>query len=194
MRTTPLLFIATSLALAGGVSAQTAPSDGGASPVDASAPAPPGARERFAGATFVYAGDASERAAIESAIEYGIDDFNFITRPIARGRLRDTTRPYPSLRFSFENGRIEVAAPGYHTFSTPGDGTAAAWVNLEGDTTSLTQRIASANRILQAISTDQGGRNNVFILSPDNRALTVRPTVHSPRLTHSIVFTLTYRR
>ncbi len=193
MRTTPLL-VAMSLALGSVASAQNAPGDGGAPPVDASAPSPPGARERFAGATFVYAGDASERAAIDSAVEYGIEDFNFITRPIARGRLRDTTRPYASLRFSFENGRIEVAAPGYHTFSTPDDGTAASWVNLEGDTTSLTQRIAAPNRIVQAISTDQGGRNNVLILSPDNRTLTVRSTVHSPRLTHSIVFTLTYRR
>lgn len=193
MRTTPLLLVA--LTLGSAASAQTAPSDGGvATPADASAPAPPGARERFVGATFVYAGDASETAAIESAVEYGIEDFNFITRPIARGRLRATTRPYPSLRVSFVDGRIEVAAPGYHTFSSPDDGTAAAWVNLEGDTTSLQQRIAASNRITQAISTSQGGRNNVLILSPDNRTLTVRSTVHSPRLTHSIVFSLTYRR
>ena len=176
------------LALAAPAVAQTPPA---APPAAQPAPAPD-PRARLAG-TYSYAGGARERQALEQAIERTIADMNFITKPIARGRLRDKNPVHPTITIQFPAGLIDVRMAGRSPLRSPDNGSPAPGQGLSNEAIRVTQRIQGAT-LVTATTSDEGGRRIEFTPAPDGRSLVVRVTVTSPRLPMPLRYQLTYRR
>lgn len=129
---------------------------------------------------------------IGAAIERGIDDMSFVTRPIARRRLRSTNQPYGTIRLTAGDGRVSTAYDGRDPIVSPADGSPAAW-SRDGEALTVHTRL-SDGVLTQTFTAEDGVRENAFTLSPDRSRLTLRVTVRSPRLTEPIVYALTYER
>jgi hypothetical protein len=149
----------------------------------------PDERARFS-ASFFFTGSSTEEAARRAAIDRGIDSLFFAIRGIARSRLSDGTKIDEWVAFSFDAEKIRVQVPSSAHVS-PANG---AQVEIGGgDSTKLSQWL-EPGKLTQVFTADEGWRRNVWTLSPDGRRLSLTVTVASPKLTRSVVYTLTYLR
>jgi hypothetical protein len=147
-------------------------------------------RARFA-ASFRYVGSSDEQAARRAAIDRGIETLFFAIRGIARSRLSDGTKIEPWVAFSFDADRIRFRAPSGDAVS-PASG-AAVDHGSGGDRSKLSQRLAPG-KITQTFVAGEGQRTNEWTLSPETGTLSLKVTVSSPKLSHPVVYTLTYAR
>ncbi len=148
-------------------------------------------RARFSGASFRYAGTSEERAARRAAIDRGIDSLFFAIRGIARSRLSEGTKIDPWVAFSIDAQTIRVQAPSADAMS-PSSGALVPWGSAS-DGTKLSQRL-EGGKITQMFIAGEGRRVNEWTLSPDASTLSLKVTVSSSKLSHPVVYTLTYER
>ena len=148
-------------------------------------------RARFSGASFRYAGTEEERAARRAAIDRGIDSLFFAIRGIARSRLSEGTKIDPWVAFSIDAQTIRVQAPSSDAMS-PSSGALVQWGSAS-DGTKLSQRL-EGGKITQMFLAGEGRRVNEWTLSPDASTLSLKVTVSSSKLSHPVVYTLTYTR
>ena len=144
----------------------------------------------FAG-SFRYAGSSTEEAVRRDAIDRGVSSFFFAIRGIARSRLSEGTKIDPWVAFSFPESKIRIRVPSSDAVS-PANG-APVDFGSGGDRSKLSQRI-QAGKITQAFVAPEGQRLNEWTLSADSRTLRLKVTVSSPKLSHLVVYTLTYQR
>jgi hypothetical protein len=168
------------LALAGALAAAilAAPGSGQAPTADA-----------FVG-SWTYADQPSD--VIERAIERGIDDMNFITKPIARRRLRATNNPYSTVEIRHAEGRITTVLEG-RAISSPEDGSTIDWRREDGEMLRVATSIRNGT-LVQSFTAEDGSREAVYSVSPDGRRLTMQVTIRSDRLPAPIVYRLLYDR
>jgi hypothetical protein len=148
-------------------------------------------RPRFRG-SFSFAGGDGERAALQTAIEHAVDGMNFITQPIARGRLRGKNPVYSTLAFDFPTGQVAVTFDGRATIRSRDDGVPGSGTTLTGETVQVLQRF-NQGALVQLLVAGNGTRRNDFSVSADGHTLTMRVTVTSEQLPHPLHYTLTYR-
>lgn len=147
-------------------------------------------RTRFSD-SFRYVGSSTEQAARRAAIDRGIESLFFAIRGIARSRLSDGTKIDPWVAFSFDADKIRVRVPSSDVVS-PANGTPVDH-GKGGDRSKLSQRL-TAGKITQVFAADDGQRMNEWFLAPDSNTLQLRVTVSSPKLSHPVVYVLTYAR
>jgi hypothetical protein len=174
------LVIATALALSAVV------------PGVAVADVPSAAGARLAG-TYAYAGGEQQQKARLAAIEKATDDMFFVTRRVARGRLKDRTAIWANVGFSFDGGMITTTMSKLPTATSPENGAAVAY-RLDGDKLRLSQKVAADGRLVQSFANEDGTRTNTYTLSPDGRTLNIAVTVASSQLPAPVSYTLTYVR
>ena len=148
-------------------------------------------RARFSGASFRYVGSGGEQAARRAAIDRGIDSLFFAIRGIARSRLSEGTKIDPWVAFSIDAATIRVRAPSADAMS-PASGELVDF-GSSSDGTKLSQHL-DGSKITQMFVTGEGSRVNEWSLSPDAAALSLKVTVSSPKLSHPVIYTLTYER
>jgi hypothetical protein len=169
------LLVLSVVVFAGPVSADVAPE-----------PAP-----TFVG-TFRYAGDAREDADRRAAIDRSVQRLFFAFRPIARWRLSEATKVLAWFSVTFAGGQIRAQGAEGLNLASPDDGTVVPFA-FRGEKYRVTQRLRG-NVLVQTMTTDEGGAENEWALSPDGSTLKGKVTITSPHLSLPIVFTLTYRR
>ena len=179
------LALATVLAVASLVPAVSASAD-------EPAESPTSARDRFAG-SYAYAGGDKQLQARDAAIEKATDSMFFVTRGVARSRVKDKTAISPLIGFSFGSGRITGTAAGVTPATSPENGAAVPY-QAGGDTVQLSQKLTADGKIAQSFTASDGNRTNTYVLSPDNKTLNIFITVSSQRLPQPVSFTLTYLR
>lgn len=135
----------------------------------------------------------AESDAIRPAIEQAVAKMNFITRPIARGRLTRTNEPYQRLTIQQANGQVTIITDDRSPIVAPADGNPIKWTREDGEVLDLTTRWVDGT-LEQTFIAEDGQRKNVFALSPDGRTLEMRVTVSSPRLAAPLTYTLRYRK
>lgn len=148
-------------------------------------------RARWSG-TFKFAGSTNEEAARRAAIDKGIETLFFAIKGIARSRLTSGTKIDPWVAFTLDGTRIRVRTPSGTEAVSREDGVATDYVS-DGERTKLSQWIHEG-KVMQAFVADEGRRLNEWTLSPDGTTLSVKVTVSSAKLSHPVVYTLTYRR
>lgn len=129
---------------------------------------------------------------IEAAIDRGIDDMNFVTKPIARRRLRATNDAYATIELRIADGNVTTVLAG-RAIESPADGRAIRWTREDGEG----MQVATALRegtLVQTFEAEDGSRENVYSVSPDGRRLTLQATIRSGRLPQPIVYRLAYDR
>ena len=139
-----------------------------------------------------FVGGETQRQAVHDAIERAVAPMNFIERPIARGRLRDRNRVEDSLAFRFQPGTVSVVLGG-HELQSPDNFAPAPGRAITGEAMQVRQRLVG-DRVVQSLRTGEGERRDEFAVSPDGRRVTMRVTVHSPKLRAPMQYSLDYAR
>lgn len=141
--------------------------------------------------TFVYVAEGSDD--VDQAIRKATSGMNFITRPIARGRLSKTNAPYGSITLSQTPSEVTVVTDGRAPIVTPASGEVIRWTREDGEVLDVNTEWQSGS-LVQTFAAEDGKRVNVYTLGPDGNTLSMRVTITSPRLPEPMVYTLRYRR
>jgi hypothetical protein len=152
-------------------------------------PAP--AQERALDGTYTYL--EAESDPIRPAIDRAVARMNFITRPIARGRLTKTNTPYRTLTIGRAEGNISIVTDQRAPIVSPPDGSPIKWTREDGEVFDVTTRWVEG-ALEQTFVAEDGQRKNVYVLAADGSTLEMRVTVTSPRLAEPVSYTLRYRR
>jgi hypothetical protein len=115
---------------------------------------------------------------------------NVLTRGIARGRLRKTNPPYPTIDISLGNDNVSVLAGPGPRIVMPRSGSTVRWKRADGETFNVTGKL-SGDSLVQTFDANDGRRTNVFSVGSDGR-LTMSVTVTSPRLPAPLRYKLVY--
>jgi hypothetical protein len=129
---------------------------------------------------------------IEQAIERGTEEMNFVTRPIARRRLRATNNPYSTVEVRAGSGEVTTVLEG-RAITSPADGRAIQWRREDGEMLQVSTSIRNRT-LVQSFGADDGSRENVYVVSADGRRLTLHVTIRSERLPAPITYQLLYDR
>jgi len=148
------------------------------------------ARARLQG-TFVN--DAQPAEAIRTAIDAAVAKMNFVTRPIARGRLRKANVVHRRVEIAQTAQEISVTFDSYTPVRMPADGRTAKWTRDDGETFDVSASW-NGDRLVQTFKGEDGQRINTFGLGPDGVAHTVQVEVTSPRLPAPVRYSLTFTR
>lgn len=141
-----------------------------------------------------YSGGDKQREQLIEAIEAVVADMNFIARPIARKRLRESNLPSAELHLVFSDDEITIARPGRPTVSAPLDGSMVVWKSPDGDEFEVRHRLVGDHRLVQEFVGDGNRSENIFALDPDGSRLTVQTTITADRLPETLRFSMSYRR
>jgi hypothetical protein len=130
---------------------------------------------------------------IATAINAAVGRMNFVTRPIARGRLTRTNAPYARVEISYTQERVTLKFDERAPMVTPSNGTPIQWRREDGEMFALSTEWENG-RLEQTFRAEDGQRVNVFSVSEDGNTLTLNVTVSSPRLPQPLRYKLVYNR
>lgn len=151
---------------------------------------PGGGPEPFAG-SYVLVPDHGDD--IDKAINEAVDGMNFVTRRVARGRLRRTNRPAARVSIVVDGDEISIQPDDRPPARATGNGPPVEWENGDGEVFEVS--IGWEEQVLrQSFIAKDGQRVNAFTLSEDGQILTMQVTVSSPRLPNELTYRLIYER
>ena len=144
--------------------------------------------------TFVLDGDAKpQQKALEAAIEDTIDDMNFITRPIARGKLKKSNSLFKKITLVVTEDTVEIQLDSRKSIRTKSDGKdVTKWKRDVGDEFKITQK-READHITQIYKGEDGSKVVDYNLSSDHKKLTMIIQVKSNKLPKPLTYTLRYK-
>jgi hypothetical protein len=149
------------------------------------------AQETSMRGTFTLNRQASDNVA--QAINTAVSRMNFVTRPIARGRLTRTNAPYTRVVVDYNQSQVTLTFDARAPMTSPANGTPVRWRREDGEMLDLSTEWE--NGVLeQTFKAEDGQRVNAFSISEDGRTLTLRVTVTSPRLPQPLTYRLVYNR
>lgn len=134
------------------------------------------------------------KAALETAVDAGARQITWALRKIARGRLADTTKPYTSINMAIENDKITFERNGTNPIVAKTDGKPVDWKREDGKKYQVAFSIDANGALKQTFTADDGVRENLFVLSPDGKTLTMKASVSSKKLKQPVTFSLEYQR
>jgi len=140
-----------------------------------------------------YILDETDSANINEVIEDAVGKLNFVTRDIARGRLKRLNPAYRQIAISSSPNEISVTVDNQPPLRTPANGAPVAWIGPDGGKVNASMQLADG-RLTQTFTSADGRRVNDYTLSRDGRTLTMRVTETSPRLSQPITYKEVYRR
>lgn len=129
---------------------------------------------------------------IRGAIDRATASLSFVTRPIARGRLKKLNPAYQRVVLQQAGGEVRVQFDQRTPMAMPADGRPVAWIREDGEPFQVKAQPAGSE-LVQHFQGQDGARTNRYRLDPAGTlALTV--TVTSAKLPEPLTYTLTYRR
>ena len=140
-----------------------------------------------------YILDETDSANMNEVIEDAVGKLNFVTRDIARGRLKRLNPAYRQIAISSSPNEISVTVDNQPPLRTPANGAPVAWIGPDGGKVNASMQLADG-RLTQTFTSADGRRVNDYTLSRDGRTLTMRVTETSPRLSQPITYKEVYRR
>ncbi|HEX2203663.1 MAG TPA: hypothetical protein VHG91_10210 [Longimicrobium sp.] len=154
----------------------------------------PGAAEAQQGTlrgTWRFNAQASDN--IQTAINTAVARMNFVTRPIARGRLRNTNQPYQRIVADFNQQQVTLTFDQRPAITTPANGTPIKWTREDNEVLDVSTEWE--NGVLeQTFKAEDGQRVNRYSVSGDGATMTMNVTITSPRLPQPLTYKLVYNR
>jgi hypothetical protein len=139
-----------------------------------------------------YVYDAGASDDIAPAINRAVRRLNFAIRPIARGRLTESSRPFPWVEIRIQDGQATVTTE-RTSVASPLDGSQVTWTNPTGQSMEVSSSLADG-ALRRTVHTEQADRVTVYTLDPGGDRLTLAVRLTSPRLAEPIVYNLVYDR
>jgi hypothetical protein len=149
--------------------------------------------EQKSGLDGTYTLDEAGSDNITEAIESVVGRLNFLTRPIARGRLRKLNPVYHQVAIASSPNELSVTVDRQSALRTPATGTTVAWVGPDGGKVNVSMRLAGGH-LVQTFTSPDGHRVNDYTLNPDGRTLIMQVTETSSRLPQAVKYKQVYRR
>jgi sugar lactone lactonase YvrE len=140
-----------------------------------------------------YILDETDSDNTNEVIEHAVGKLNFLTRDIARERLRKLNPAYHEVVITSSPNEISVAVDNQPPLRAPAKGAPVAWVGPDGGKVNVSMQLAG-QRLAQTFTSANGRRVNDYTLSPDGRTLTMQVRETSPRLPQGIAYKQVYRR
>src|SRR3954464_9381827 len=140
-----------------------------------------------------YILDQTDSDNVNEVIEDVAGKLNFLTRDIARGRLKKLNPAYRQVAITSSPNEISVTVDNEPPLRTPAKGVPVPWVGPDGAKLNASMQLAG-RRLAQTFTSADGRRINDYTLSPDGRTLTMRVTETSTRLSQPIAYKQIYRR
>jgi hypothetical protein len=149
------------------------------------------AAQATAGATYHFLPAHSDT--VEAVIRQATARMNFVTRPIARSRLRQTNAAYRHLAIDERADSIAISYEGRAPIRAPSSGAATPWRREDGEQFQVwIQRDGDVLR--HHFKADDGERLNEFRWSVDGDTLALSVTLTSSRLPEPVRYRLLYLR
>lgn len=140
----------------------------------------------------VFVNDEQSDAGIQKAIEAATADMNFLTRPIARSRLKKTNALAQRIAITRQAETISVRFDQRKPAEMPADGSVVKWTGEDGEQFDVFASTEDG-RLVQTFKAGDGQRVNAFRVE-DAQRLTLEVQVTSPRLPKPLTYTVRYRR
>src|SRR6266403_368318 len=141
-----------------------------------------------------YILDETDSDNMNEVIEDAVGKLNFLTRDIARGRLKKLNPAYRQVAITSSPNEISVTVDNQRPLRTPGKGAPpVAWVGPDGGKVNASMQLAG-RRLAQTFTSADGPSVTDYALSHDGRTLTMQVTETSPRLSQTITYKQVYRR
>ena len=131
-------------------------------------------------------------AAIEAGIDRTAEPFFFAIRGIVRSRLRETNPVFPSVTIVTRGDAIECRTPPMVARDAD-DGAASSVVGLDQERGRVVHRVVG-DPLEQTTWNDRGTRHTRFVPVDGGRAIELRVTVSSSRLSVPLRYVLRYTR
>ena len=130
---------------------------------------------------------------VDKAIATAIKDMNFVTRPIARGRLQKTNQPYKQVTIATAGANTVVTIDQQPPRQAPSTGTPVDWTRADGEKFKLSMSWDGGS-LVESFKAEDGQRVNTYTLSPDGSVLTMNVRITSPRLSKPLTYKLAFRK
>jgi hypothetical protein len=130
---------------------------------------------------------------MNEVIEDAVEKLNFLTRDIARERLKKLNPAYRQVAITSSMNEISVTVDNQRPLRTPAKGAPVAWVGPDGGKVNASMQL-TGRHLAQTFTSTDGRRVNDYTLSPDGRTLTMQVTETSPRLSKTIAYKQVYKR
>jgi hypothetical protein len=151
---------------------------------------PASAQQASLKGTWRYDAQASDNVA--TAINTAVQRMNFVTRPIARGRLTRTNQPYQRVTVDFTSSQVTVSTDNRSPIVSPSNGTPIKWTREDKEVLDVSTEWE--NGVLeQTFKAEDGQRVNRYSVGADGK-MTMEVTITSPRLPRPLVYKLIYNR
>lgn len=141
----------------------------------------------------VFVNRSSSDEPIRAAIDEAAKEFNFITRPIARSRLKKTNPLVKRIEIHQTGGaisiRLDLSKP---TVTEPGK-TPIKWTRDDGEVFDVATKW-EAGALLHSFVAPDGQRLNRYSISPDGSTLFLDVTLTSPQLKNPVKYRLAFGR
>ena len=125
-------------------------------------------------------------------IEQATAPMNFVTRPIARARLKKTNSVYHQIQISRTATEFLIQYDDRAAQHMPVSGQAVPWVREDGDKFQISAQ-PQGDDLVQTYQAEDGKRVNRFHVDASG-TLTMAVTVTSPRLPNPVSYSIPYRR
>jgi hypothetical protein len=122
-----------------------------------------------------------------------VGKLNFVTRDIARERLKKLNPAYRHIAISSSPNAISVTVDNQPSLRAPANGAPVAWVGPDGGKVNASMQLVG-RRLAQTFTSADGRRINNCTLGPDGQTLTIQVTETSSQLPQTITYRQVYRR
>ena len=140
-----------------------------------------------------YILDATDSDNMNKVIEDAVGKLNFLTRDIARERLKKLNPAYREVAITSSPSEISVTVDSQPPLRAPAKGAPVVWVGPDGGKVNVSMQFAG-RRLEQTFTSADGRRVNDYTLSPDGRTLTMQVRETSPQLHQGVTYKQVYRR
>jgi len=154
-------------------------------------PAAARAQESSMRGTFVI--DRAHSDDVNRAIDQAVARMSFVTRPIARGRLRRTNTVYQRVVVNFTQTEVSTTFDQRRAITSPANGQPVKWTREDGEVFDLSTEW-QGQRLVQTFRAEDGTRTNTYTISADGRVLTMHVVLRSPRLSGPVEYNLVFNR
>lgn len=128
---------------------------------------------------------------IKDVIEDAVGKLSFVTRDIARERLKKLNPAYRQIAISSPPNEISVTADNQPPLRAPANGAPVAWIAPDGRKVNASMQLVG-ERLAQKFTSADGRRVNNYTLDPDGRTLTMHVTETSPQLSQPVTYRQVY--
>jgi hypothetical protein len=130
---------------------------------------------------------------VENAISTAVARMSFITRPIARGRLRRTNPVYSRVVVNYTPQQVSTVFDTRHAIESPANGQPIKWTREDGEKFDLSTEWQQG-RLVQTFRAEDGSRTNTYTVSPDGHTLTMNVVIRSPKLPQPLEYKLVFNK